>query len=186
MTVLALNDQNSKPKSVVVLNDRIIEICAETFGDFWDWQRWQLSTQLTDFGVQGVAPVAAAYERLASLGVDWLGTCPDPEPGQAVCFREELMRIGDLRECWGAQNKRENNTDVADHVKTAERHDSLPRFAGAPLMFYNRARSLSRPKVVIAINGRAIRWTSSVRFLLTHMLLLGRGTCAKIARRPLH
>ena len=45
------------------------------------------------------------------------------------------MRIGDLRECGGAQNKREHNTDVADHVKTAARHDSLPGFAGAPLMF---------------------------------------------------
>ena len=47
------------------------------------------------------------------------------------------MRIGDLRECGGAQNKREHNTDVADHVKTAARHDYLPGFAGAPSIFYN-------------------------------------------------
>jgi hypothetical protein len=65
------------------------------------------------------------------------------------------MRIGDLRECWGVQNKRENNTDVADHVKTAARHDSLPRFAGAPLIFYNRVGSVSSHKIVIAsYNGR--------------------------------
>ena len=32
---------------------------------------------------------------------------------------------------------REDNTDVADQVKTVARHDSLPRFAAAPLIFYN-------------------------------------------------
>ena len=35
------------------------------------------------------------------------------------------------------QRAASNNTDDADHVKTAARHDSLPRFAGAPLIFYN-------------------------------------------------
>ena len=65
------------------------------------------------------------------------------------------MRIGDLRECGGAQNNREHSTDVADHVKTAARHGSLPRFAGAPLIFYNRVGPLARHKVVIEMNGRA-------------------------------
>ena len=42
---------HANPKSLVALNDRIIEICAETFGDSGTGSS-QLSTQLTDFGVE--------------------------------------------------------------------------------------------------------------------------------------
>jgi hypothetical protein len=48
-----------------------------------------------------------------------------------------------------AQKDRECNTNGADQVKTVARHDSLPRFAGAPLIFYNCIRSVARHKVVI-------------------------------------
>ena len=57
---LAFDDQHAKPKPLVVLNDRIIEVSAETFGDFWNRQSWQLSTQSTDFSVESISPVAAA------------------------------------------------------------------------------------------------------------------------------
>ena len=40
---LALDDQHAKPKSLVVLNHRFVEICAERLGDLWDWQRWRIA-----------------------------------------------------------------------------------------------------------------------------------------------
>jgi hypothetical protein len=134
---LAFDDQHAKPKSLVVLNDRIIEVSAETFGDFWNRQSWQLSTQSTDFSVESISPVAAARERLASFRVKWLRARPDPEPCQAVCFSEEIVRIFALCERRSAHKKREHNADGADHVKTAARHDSLPRgrSQGALLIF---------------------------------------------------
>jgi hypothetical protein len=57
---------------------------------------------------------------------------------EAVGFGEQFMRVGDLRDSGGALKKREQRTDDADQMKTVARHDSLPRFAGAPMMFYNR------------------------------------------------
>ena len=56
-----------------------------------------------------------------------------------------------LRDCRRAQKNSNDNADVADQTKTAARHDSLPRLAGAPLIFYNRVRVLARHKVVIGL-----------------------------------
>ena len=128
LVCLAFDDQHAKAEPLVVLNDRIIEVSAETFGDFWNRQSRQLSTQSTDFSVESVPAVAATRERLAGFGVKWFRASPDTEPRQAVCFCEEFMRILALCEGRRAHNKREHNTDGADQVKTVARHDSLPRF----------------------------------------------------------
>ena len=66
-----------------------------------------------------------------------------------------------MRESRGVLKKREQRTDDADQVKTAARHDYLPGFAGAPLIFYNRLQPDSRLKVVI-LNGRGARSAAQV------------------------
>jgi hypothetical protein len=59
------------------------------------------------------------------------------------------VRVRLLRNRRRAEEDSDDNGDVADQMKTAARHDSLPGFAGAPLIFYNRMRADSRYKVVI-------------------------------------
>jgi hypothetical protein len=112
---------------------------------------------LAHFRVEGVSFVAFRDERIARLRVERLRSSPDAKPRQPVGFGEQSMRFGDLRDSGGVLEKREQRTDDADQVKAVARHDSLPRFAGAPLMFYNCIRFLSRHKVVIDTNGRARR-----------------------------
>jgi hypothetical protein len=151
LVCLPFDNQHAKPKALVVLNDRIVEVRAETFGDLWNWQCGQLSTQLAYFSVQSVSLVAAADERFASLSVERPSARPNTQPRKPICFCEQPMSVGVLRERMETQEDREYNTDVADQVKTAARHDSLPRFAGAPSIFYNSERPLSSHKVVIKI-----------------------------------
>jgi hypothetical protein len=108
-----------------------------------------LSAEPAHFSIESVSLVAAASKRLAGLRVERLRTRPNAQPSKAICFCEELMRICVLRERRRAEKERDYYTDVADHAKTVARHDSLPGFAGAPLIFYNRALLDSRYKVVI-------------------------------------
>jgi hypothetical protein len=146
---LAFDDQHAKPKALVVLNDRIVEVRTETFGDLWNRERGQPSAQLAYFRVESVPLVAAAGERFASLSIERLRTRPNAQPSKAISFCEELMGIRVLCERREAQEEREHDTDDADQVRTAARHDYLPGFAGAPLIFYNRELLDSRHKVVI-------------------------------------
>ena len=93
---------------------------------------------MADFGVQRISFVAARDECLAGLGVERLCSSPHSEPREAISFGEQFMSVGNLRDSRGVLKKCEQRTDDADQVKTAARHDHLPRFAGAPLIFYNR------------------------------------------------
>jgi hypothetical protein len=104
---------------------------------------------LAHFRVEGVSFVAVRDELISRLRVERLRSSPDAKPREPVSFGEQLMRFGNLRASRGALKKREQRTDDADQVKTAARHDYLPGFAGAPLMFYNRGLLDSRHKVVI-------------------------------------
>ena len=58
------------------------------------------------------------------------------------------MRVGNLRDSRGTLKKREQRTDDADQMKTVARHDSLPRFAGAPQMFYNLGQRVASLRAV--------------------------------------
>src|SRR4051812_28913856 len=89
-----------EPKPLVVLDQWIVKVIAQAFGDLGNGERGKLTAQAAHFRVESVPLVAACHECFARLSVERLRARPDPEPGQAVCFREELMRIGDLRECW--------------------------------------------------------------------------------------
>ena len=133
------------------MDEGVVEVLAEPLRYFRNGQCRKLTAQAAHFRVESVPLIAACDECFTGFGVERLRAGPGPEPGQAVRFREELMRIGDLRECWGAQNKRENNTDVADHVKTAERHDSLPGSQGRRRSSTTGLPTGASHKVVITI-----------------------------------
>jgi hypothetical protein len=121
---LAFDDQHAKPKPVVALNDRIVEVLAQTFGDFGNRQCGQLPPQSTHFSVESVSSVSVLNESFESLSIKWFGSCPNPKPREPICFREELVRICVLAEGREAEENRERNTNVADHVKVP--HDIIP------------------------------------------------------------
>ena len=60
LVCLAFDDQHAKPKSLVVLNERILKIIAKAFGDFRNGERGKLTAQSTHFRVESVPLVAAA------------------------------------------------------------------------------------------------------------------------------
>jgi hypothetical protein len=124
---LAFDDQNAKPKALDVLDGRIVEVRTETFGDLWNCQCGKLSTQPADFSIESVSLVAAADERFASLSIERLRAGPNPEPREAICFGEELMGIGVLRERRRAQDQERVVADgiarVAVQIRDPENRD---------------------------------------------------------------
>ena len=130
---------------------------------------------MAHFRVKGVSFVAVRDERITRLRVERLRSSPHAKPREPVGFGEQLMRFGNLRDSRGVLKKREQRTDDADQVKTVARHDSLPRFAGAPLIFYNRVRSVSRSKNVIPARTAEVRSACPVGSVyLLNVTLTGR------------
>ena len=95
---LALDDQNSKPKPLVVLDQWIVKVIAQAFGDFGNGERGKLTAQAAHFRVESVPLVAACDECFARLGVERLRASPDAKPSESVGFGDELMRVRGLRD----------------------------------------------------------------------------------------
>lgn len=138
----------------------MVKVIAQTFGYFGNRQGWQLAAKAADLRIKRIPPVACRDKCLARLGKERLGTRPHPKPGEPVSFGKQLMRVGDLRNSGGTLKEREQRTDNADQMESVARHDSRPRFAGAPPCFYNGARSRSR------VARKQKSWASSGAILL--------------------
>ena len=146
---LALDDQHAKPKPLVALNQRVLKVVAQAFRDVWNWRGSEVDRAAGSPPRRGRSARHRGDKPFAGLGVERLRAGPDAKPSESVGFGDELMRVRGLSDDGRAQQGREQRTDDADQVKTVARHDSLPRFAGAPLMFYNCLGFLARHKVVI-------------------------------------
>ena len=144
---LAFDDQHAKPKPLVALNERILKIIAKAFGDFRNGEGRKLTAQPAHLRVEGVPLVTAGDERFTSLGVERLRAGPDAKPSESVGFGDELVWVRGLSDDGRAQQGREQRTDDADQVKTVARHDSLPRFAGAPPIFSTECELFQGPKL---------------------------------------
>jgi hypothetical protein len=144
-----LDDQHAQAKPFVATDQRSVEVFAQALRHLRDCQLRQLAPQAVHFSVQGVPLITSSDECFTCLCVQRFCSSPHAKPGEAISFGEQFLRVGDLRDSGGVLKKREQRTDDADQVKTAARHDSLPRFAGAPWIFYNRLPRVSSSKVVI-------------------------------------
>src|SRR5690606_26013082 len=102
---------------------------AQTLGHFGNGQGWQLATKAAHLRVQRIPLIAPSDESLTGLGKERLRTRPHSEPGEAVSFSEQVVRVGDLRDSRGVLKKREQRTDDPAQMTTVARHDSLLGFA---------------------------------------------------------